>query len=268
MAVKPLSRQAGPPLEARTLCTTSNQTADIAVAVLPVAILLGLILCYRVDSRFYLAHVLHPHSREYQIVELATFVCSLIGSLLMAAAAWRLWRCSPVAPGKSVPSKLLVRRAGPLLVAVVSLATFFFAGEEISWGQSYLQWRVPESIKDTMPETNLHNIHGLPISINSLGSLFLLVVFVFLPIAWRWRKQLGLPTSLAPAIAEWPIVFGMIVAFLWKLFKSCYVLLVENYEQRQFYIEFVEQINEQKEMLAAVCLLFYGLYRLSSLRRT
>ena len=78
MAVEPLSSQAGPPLEARTPPAASNQTVDVAVAVLPVVMLLGLIVCYRVDSRFYLTHVLHPHSREYQIVELVTFVCSLI----------------------------------------------------------------------------------------------------------------------------------------------------------------------------------------------
>ena len=234
---------------------------DLMASLAPVLLIVALISTYFISPRFYLSSVLSGRNREYQAVEQMTFACAFVASLLLFVAAWRLWRRN-----ESVSSgfaNLAERRSGAILVTLVALATFFFAGEEISWGQSYLQWATPASIRNTAPETNLHNIHGLPVSVNSLGSVFLILVFFVLPIAWRRRNM---PRSWHPGIAEWPVVFSMAVAFLWKAFKTCYVLCVADATSRTFYVEFVDQLNEHKEMLVAVSLLMYGLYRLPATR--
>lgn len=53
----------------------------------------------------------------------------------------------------------------PLLrlgVIVWILGCIYFAGEEISWGQWYFQWKTPETLKEInyQKETNLHNINS------------------------------------------------------------------------------------------------------------
>ena len=236
--------------------------ADLVAAAIPVLLTAALFVTYRASPSFYLEYVLQGSMREHQAVELITFACCFVGTLLLLVATRRLWRSDTVPRS----GKLLQRRGAVLIVAVVALATFFFAGEEISWGQSYLQWTTPEAVREVTPETNLHNIHGLPISVNSLGSVFLIIVFVALPIAWRWRESLGLPGSWRPAIAEWPIVFAILFAFVVKLYKSIYRATVADAESQTFYVGYVEQINEQKEMLVAVALLMYAVYRVRATR--
>ncbi len=54
------------------------------------------------------------------------------------------------------------RRAHPWLfawIAVAALASFYIAGEEISWGQQFLHWSTPEewAALNDQDETNLHN---------------------------------------------------------------------------------------------------------------
>ena len=47
-----------------------------------------------------------------------------------------------------------------LWFALVGLGCIYFAGEEISWGQSLFHWQTPEILKEVndQDETNLHNI--------------------------------------------------------------------------------------------------------------
>ena len=148
------------------------------------------------------------------------------------------------------------------------MATFFFAGEEASWGQTYLGFQTPETYEKASgnSETNLHNTS---LNIQGLGSIFLAVMFFGLPIAWVYRVKLNLPAGWAPAIAEGPVIFCLALGFGWKLFKDVYrrCCLTGPDGSDRFYIEFVEQINEQKEMLVGVALLIYGLYRLRAVRR-
>jgi len=202
--------------------------------------------------------VLEGNRREYQFVELCTFICSATAALLLFICALRLWR-SP----NLDRTDLAGRRGAFLIVGLITLATTFFAGEEISWGQTYFGWATPEALNSE--ETNLHNIDDFPINIKSLGSLFLIIMFIALPLAWRAGK-LNLPRTWEPAIAERPIIFSMVVAFFWKFFKDVY-RRVPGAKETVFYDQFVEQLNEQKEMLVAVTLLMYALYRLSATRR-
>jgi hypothetical protein len=247
----------------RHAVTTSDRrswkfsAADLIAAAIPVLLAAALYVTYRVSPAFYLDYVLIGSAREHQAVELITFACTAAATVLLLIAARRLWRSG----SSAATGHLLERRGAFMIVGLIALATFFFAGEETSWGQSYLQWQTPDAVREVTPETNLHNIHGLPISVNSLGSVFLIVMFVALPIAWRHRESLGISASWLPAIAEWPIAFAMLFAFGVKLYKSLYRLLVADAKTQTFYIEYVEQINEQKEMLVAVALLIYSVYR-------
>jgi hypothetical protein len=236
---------------------------DLLAYLVPLTLIAALLATYLLAPDFYLMHVLELTQREDQIVEIATIVIAFLASILLFWSAWRLgW--SRRGPGL---------RGGAVIVGMIGLATFFFAGEEISWGQTYLGWHTPETIQQLGGETNLHNMQ-LPFSVQGLGSLFLVMMFVGLPIAWRLRDRLPIPKEWvsgdwACAVAEGPVIFSMIVAFAWKGYKSVYRLLVPGTadDPTRFYIEFVEQINEQKELLVAVSLLLYALYRVRLARR-
>jgi hypothetical protein len=95
--------------------------------------------------------------------------------------------------------------------------------------------------------------------VQSLGSVFLIVMFFVLPLVWalglRW------PAGLRTAIAEGPAIACLASAFFWQETKSLYRFLHEDYAQRATYIEFFEQINEHKELLIAVSLLLYAIFR-------
>ena len=235
-------------------CKLTGTAAYLA----PLALIAVLIGVHAVSPHFYLTYVLEEKQREYQAVEIFTFTCAILGSGLMFHAAWRLWR--------GARDRSLRERGGLAIITVLALATFFFAGEEISWGQTYLGFATPAAYKPLSGETNLHNTQ---LSIKALGDWFLVALFFILPAVWSLRGRWRLPGSWAPAIAEGPVVFAMAVAFVWRLYKNIYRqwLLGGPQEQDLYYMQFVEQINEHKEMLAAVSLLMYGLYRASAVRR-
>jgi len=226
---------------------------DLAAAFVAPLLILILLGTYLLAPQFYLKWILEAINRERQIVELITTLCSLSAGMILMVVSVKLLR-----RGKNV-------RGGAILIAVIGLAAIFLAGEESSWGQTYLGWQTPESYQEVNLETNLHNT-DLPIQ--SLGSVFLLMFFVALPIAW-WVAKDRLPRDWAPAIADWPVVVTILIAFAWKEYKSVYRMIydVETAEPSRFYLGFIEQINEQKEMLAAVALLLYAVYRIEHLRK-
>ncbi|MHC4414930.1 MAG: hypothetical protein ACYS0G_06575 [Planctomycetota bacterium] len=224
---------------------------------LPVVLVGLLSAIYAIAPEFYLDKILHVTYRETQVVEVVTFAAAFCGGLLLIWSAWRLWRLGKRAGGRG-------EWGGAVLIGMIAVASLFFAGEEISWGQSYLGWTTPETYSRYSHETNLHNTE---IPVQSLGGVFVVTMFFALPLAWWLPARRWLPASWAPAIAEGPVVFSMAVAFVWKEFKHVYRLLVPDARDVTFYQEFVEQINEQKEMLVAVTLLMYGLYRVGKTGR-
>lgn len=249
--------------------------AEVSVAAIPIVLIVALCLCYALAPDFYLKYILQYKQREYQAVEIITSLCGLAAGLILIWSAILLWRAPsqrvaprPAEVGSKPWPRVLVDRGGAKIVAVIALAALFFTGEETSWGQTYFQWDTPEKLLDHNLETNLHNLSTLPFSLNSLGSLFLLVMFVGLPIAWRYREKFSLPHTWAPAIARWPVMFSILVAFAWKEVKTIYRLLwpTDKPNRTQFYTDFIDQLNEQKEMLIAVTLLMYALYRLQAAR--
>ncbi len=136
----------------------------------------------------YLLYV-HPVGYVYFVsedswAEYATFVGWAMAAGLLA---WTLLR------------DRAARRPGLLLLAV---ATFFVAGEEISWGQRFLGFRSPElfAARNLKGETNVHNLTGEPYYFHLVVALAVLSCSVLLPVLTRrlgrlrgWCSTLGIP---------------------------------------------------------------------------
>ncbi len=232
----------------------------LAAYALPIVILAALVTTYLVSPTFYLTYVLELRHREYQIVENANFTSALVAFVLLAWAAWRWWR-RPA----DIGATLLHQRGAAMLVTVVMLGTLFVAGEEVNWGQTFMHWGIPENERDTV-ETNFHNNVSL-INAQGLGTIGLCAIFFVLPITYARRGHTGLPSTLEPAIPGGPAIFCMGVAMAWRAVKRLYLLLVGKSPDDRFYHEFIEQINEQKELLIAVALLLYAIQQVAGARK-
>jgi Kef-type K+ transport system membrane component KefB len=241
------------------------RASDLLAYAAPLLVILTLLTIYLVAPEFYLARVLELQHRESQAVEMATVACLAVALVPLAWAAGRLWRTLP--PADHVPPglpRLLHRYGAAAFVSLILLATVFFLGEEINWGQTIKLWLDP---KHNLPvQTNVHN--NIPgISVQGLGSLGLACAFFVAPLLWAFRRPLKLPATLAPAIAEGPVIACLAIATGWKWFKDVYVAVAGRSRDDGFYWDFVEQINEQKELLVALSLMLYALYRLAAARR-
>jgi len=237
----------------------TRRALDVFTVALPIAILAALLVAYATSPGFYLRYVLEGQTREQGAVEIITFAALLLAGLLLIPSTLRL-----------LPARR--ERGGWLAIGVVGslmLASFFVAGEEIDWGDSWGLWG-DAAPKGDMTHLNVHNTSPLPIK--SIGSLYLVAVFFALPLAWHVAlKTRAAFTGLRHAVPELPVVIAMAIAFGWKLFKSIYVALVgkDNLGQHgddNFYWNFVEQINEHKELLLATTILCYAIYRLTTPR--
>lgn len=214
----------------------------------------------------YLTHILEERYREYQLVEMITFGCSLFAAGCGFLAAGLVFRQVRERFPESGP---IARLFAPGLLGVSALASLFFAGEEVNWGQTFARWGRPEFTQDAATAEQYtaqsvhNNLEGL--SIQSMGSVFLIVVLVVLPILWARREKLGLPAAWAPAIACWPAAATVAAAYVLKEIKSVYRSAVGKDEAKldPFYMGYLEQINEQKEMLLALALLLYLGYALA-----
>ena len=262
---------------------------DICCCLLPFCSVLLLLIVYALSPEFYLSYFLQRHGREFQVVELVTFGCAFAAAALLGWSAVVRWRRD------RLRAEVRHVSGATLLIALVALASIFFAGEEISWGQTWFGWDSPDAFLDHqgLGETNLHNIEGVPFSFQALGSVFIVTVLIGLPLLWASRgalrrKGVELPEDWAPAVAEWPVVVSTVFASLWGSWKGLYVAvvgrdpihpeqltpwfadLVAQYRRppisSPFYWQFVEQLNEQKEMLVAMALLVYAVYRVISMR--
>ncbi len=222
----------------------------------PLLVILILLGTYLWNRIFFVTYIFQINQREFQLVEILTFLSAILAGYLLCCAAWRLWKKH--------------NYWATSLVGVVGLATIFFAGEEISWGQSYLQWSTPSWWNAHFSaETNIHNSQ-LPI--HQLAALFIFAVFFLLPFAWKFRNYFNLPLGLQPAIAEGPVISALAIAVLFRELKGTYrafaplwyreidIPWVEVHDT--FYQEFLWGMNEYREMLVALALLLYATYRL------
>ena len=231
----------------------------VVTVLLPVVILLTLTVTYLVAPGFYLTYVLHPDHRETQAVEIATFAGLLLAGLLFVPATVTVWRGTRLDGGG--------RRdwGGWLAVGVVAslaAAALFTAGEEIDWGDSYGLYG-EQRRGGSANKLNLHNASVLPVK--SIGNVYLAVVFFALPGLWLLRRRLNLPASLGRAVPPWPVVVAMGVAAAWREVKDVYRSATGDVGERRrppagIYWDFIEQINEHKELLIAVAFVCFALY--------
>lgn len=215
---------------------------------------------------FYLKYVVEESHREYQLVEMVTFGCSLLAGLLGLVASWRVLRWSRTLPADGLGP--LARYAAPAVLGVTALAAIFFAGEEVNWGQTFTRWGYSEMVTaevdgEQYTAQSIHNtFEGL--SIQSLGSAYLLGVMVAAPLYWRLRRDRGLPDRWAPAVACWPAATTVLYAYVVKACKDVYLKLFAGEAPKldPMYMGYYEQINEQKEMLLALAMLIFMAYAL------
>jgi len=244
-----------------------HRTLDVLACATPVVLFAALALTYAVSPGFYLTYILEHEQREYQAVELATFAFGLTGAAALGWSTLSLWHSTTRARvmGLVAPRPGFAGagdgRGGALIVAVVFAATFFLSMEEINWGQAFLRWGKP-AVEDSIA-TNLHNNISM---VQTLGALFMIAVFWGLPLLWSQRQRLRVPSDWAPAIAEWPLVVALAVAFLPSVFKDVYRATVADHFTQPIYQGYIEELKEQKEMLIALALLIYGFYRVSAAR--
>ena len=246
-------------LSSARLRLTSRRFDVLAFAV-PLGITVAFFLIYLVSPHTYLTYILEAVNREKQAVEILTWTAALAAAVLLFPTAVRLQLQTRHAGGSPLPGAVL-------FIGLVALAAFFFAGEELSWGQTWFHWRTPSELKTVSRETNLHNgrLGGL---VHTGGNLFMLVMFVGLPIVWRFRDRLRLPLDWRAGIAEWPVAATAILADLVRVPKQIFAATHTSVQMHAspFYMQYLEEIDEQKEMLIAFAMLIYALYRLQAVR--
>jgi len=93
---------------------------------MPLVLIAALLAIYFASQDFYLAYVLEARSREHGAVEIITFAALLAAGLMLTPITLRMLRA------RHEPGGWLA--VG--VVASLTLASFFVAGEEIDWGDS------------------------------------------------------------------------------------------------------------------------------------
>ena len=163
-------------------------------------VLLLIILPIRIISpEFYSAHI----DGELGLIELATPVLSLIGFIIGIATVRLAWH--------------RVGKQERIWYLLVTLGCFYFAGEELSWGQHFFGWGTPEYLEqiNDQEETNIHNISSWfdqkPRLLLELWVLIGGVVMVVVKrgpttgnYAWFWPTLECFPTALLAILVRLP----------------------------------------------------------------
>jgi hypothetical protein len=102
-----------------------------------------------------------------------------------------------------------------------TLASFYFAGEEISWGQHLFHWETPEVFRELnkQQEMNLHNTSSwFNQKPRALVELWIIFSGLAMP-AWRWLRGAKLdPARIGYWL--WPTVVAVPAAALFMLFRA------------------------------------------------
>ena len=108
----------------------------------PPLLLLVIIPIRIVSPEFYSANI----DGELGLIELATPLISIIGFVIGLGAVKLAWNKTD--------------RPERIWYLLVTLGCFYFAGEELSWGQHFFGWGTPEYLEqiNDQEETNIHNI--------------------------------------------------------------------------------------------------------------
>lgn len=168
-------------------------------------------------------------------------------ALLLAAALWYFMQAA----------RRPLTRAHRAWLLLLGLGALFFLGEEISWGQHYLGWETPGSLRqlNRQAETNLHNLRGglgFFFSRGCSAALSLAVVVAALGGLWAaWRGRGG-PAWL------WPPAGCALAAFLSAAVRVPR-LLAEADGMEALPPLYGIAMGELKECLQALFILLYAL---------
>ena len=215
---------------------------------MPIIFLALIWLGFWISPNFYFTYMLEENNREYQIIEILTFLSAALAGGILMYVTHQFWVLHSV--------------EAAIWVGILALATVFFAGEEISWGQSYFQWDTPQWWGDYISrETNFHNSraeHANSIRLTHWGGVFLLAMFVIFPILWINQSRIGLSLNLAPAMPDFGSMFTIVVASLYRESKSIFESMLPD---GAIYDSFLWGISEHREMIVAIGLLIYAISR-------
>jgi len=144
-------------------------------------------------------------------------------------------------------------------VLMWTLACIFFAGEEISWGQWFFEWKSPEVFKqlNSQQETNFHNMTPwLFQKPQALVEIWIVLGGLVLPLWRRYKSHSWVRPDQTWKYWFWPTyvclpaaAFALLLRFLKPFFKAVPMSPLERLgsgELREYYIA-----------------LFLGLYLLS-----
>jgi hypothetical protein len=144
-------------------------------------------------------------------------------------------------------------------VLMWTLACIFFAGEEISWGQWFFEWKSPEVFKqlNSQEETNLHNMTPwLFQKPQALVEIWIILGGLVLPLWRRYKKNIWILPDQTWNYWLWPTYvcmpaagFALLLRFIKPVFNAAPLFQLERLgsgELREYYIA-----------------LFLGLYLLS-----
>ena len=144
---------------------------------------------------------------EDSVLEWLQFSFVFVSSMLFARLAIHLLR--------------LQQYGYAALYAMLALATFFVAGEEISWGQRVFGWGTPEALDaiNHQGETNVHNIRIVQ-RLFGFGVMFGSMYGVVAPLARALFpsriRVANLMTLLVPPLA---LVPAFLMPFSYRLFR-------------------------------------------------
>ena len=143
---------------------------------LPVGLMAALFAVYQIAPQFYAVWI---GSEGFGLIELSHVAMNVVAAVVAVRILF-----------------LPAIRSRPVLiawVAVAGLSSVYVAGEEVSWGQHFLNWQTPEawlSVND-QGETNLHNttswLDQKPRVILELG---VIIGGIILPLVALWRPAL------------------------------------------------------------------------------
>lgn len=156
----------------------SGNTDQLFPALLWLWLPLALLCFILVVIIFYPSHVQLLINAEGGVVELLT------PAALLPAVAFGLLGVRYI---RRLPAKWLFA-----WLMLVTAASFYFAGEELSWGQQLFYWQTPELMEEIndQQETNIHNISSwFDQKPRILLELWVLIGGIIVPLANRLRHR-------------------------------------------------------------------------------
>ena len=182
--------------------------------------------------------------------------------------------------------RMLPRGVG-WLVLLGGLAALYFAGEEISWGQTYFHWKTPQGMSELnkQHETNLHNLELLKYGpwvdllddvLNNIPRQLMLIMClvggVILPLALR--RRLAAPEARRSfwhwALPTWRLVPPALLALGSTMPEKLYNALIKHNpdatkwpRDSYAFLAFIDPAGEYKEFCYALVILVYmvSIYR-------